>query len=306
MPPVPISSIILAILLQVGPNPLAGGMPGDELVRDRPSREALDGVKADINATSAWLETCFDQLEQDPARAHAMAQIRRSETSGADRVLANHCLGTAASELGLWDDARAAFAAARAETPDDETRTRARFAALAGNAALVSGDAAGALDLLTLAQRDARAAAAVPLEAIAATDRARALVTLGRGDEALAALDAATTLAPERSEGWLLKATLLRRLDRLVEAQTAIERAALLVPTNPDIGLEAGVIAVLAGRDDAARASWQSVIDLAPDAPAATIAKDYLAQIGDAQDTAPPALPPAPPPASAQPQEPQP
>ncbi len=239
-----------------------------------------------MNATSAWLQRCLDQLAEDPARAHTMAQIRRSETKGADRVLANHCLGTAASELGLWQDARTAFLAARDETPSDETRTRARFAALAGNAALAGGDAEGALDLLTQAQNDARAARSSPLEAIAAIDRARALVALSRGEDALGALEAATTLAPERAEGWLLKATLLRRLDRLSDAQTAIERAALLTPGDPDIGLEAGVIAILAGRDDAARASWQSVLALAPESPAAVTAKDYLAQLGPAGETA--------------------
>ena len=279
-------SIILALLLQVGPNPLAGGMGGDDLVRDRPPRPAA--AQDELNATSAWLESCLAQLEEDPARAHAMAQIRRSETKGTDRVLANHCLGTAASELGLWEDARTAFAAAREETPQDEARTRARFAALAGNAALASGDADGAVGLLTLAEDDARTAKSAPLEAIAATDRARALVGLGRGEEALAALDNATTLAPESPEGWLLKATLLRRLDRLAEAQTAIERAAALAPANADIGLEAGVIAVLGGRDAAARASWQSVIDLAPGSLAAATAKDYLAQIGSSSETAAP------------------
>lgn len=284
-------SLLLALLLQVGPNPMAGGMAGDDLMRDRPPR--ADGVKGDINATSAWLQTCLNQLAEDPARAHTMAQIRRSETKGADRVLANHCLGTAASELGLWQDARTAFLAARDETPSGETRTRARFAALAGNAALAGGDAEGALTLLTAAEADARTAGFAPLEAIAATDRARALVALSRGEDALGALEAATTLAPERAEGWLLKATLLRRLDRLPEAQTAIERAALLTPGDPDIGLEAGVIAILAGREDAARASWQSVLALAPESPAAATAKDYLAQLGQAGETVAPQEEPA-------------
>jgi tetratricopeptide (TPR) repeat protein len=288
-------SILLAIALQVGPNPLGGAMPNDDLVRDRPARTQSEPApeQADeepLNATSAWLAGCLAQLDEDPARAHAMAQIRRAETTGTDRVLANHCLGTAAAELGLWEDARAAFIAARAETPEAEPRTRARFAALAGNAALAGGDAAGAENLLTFAEADARAAKAVLLEAVAATDRARALVLLGRGDEALAALENATTLAPDRAEGWLLKATLLRRLDRLAEAQSAIERAAILAPgadgAGPEIGLEAGVIAVLGGRDAAARASWQSVIDLAPDSPAALTAKDYLAQLAPAGETA--------------------
>lgn len=286
-------SLLLALLLQVGPNPLAGGLPDDDLMRDRPPRP--EAAQDELNASSVWLDKCFDQLEQDPARAHTMAQIRRSETTGIDRVLANHCLGTASSELGLWDDARAAFIAAREETPADETRTRARFGTLAGNAALAGGDPDAALRLLTLAGTDAQDAGSAPLEALAAIDKARALVTLGRAEEALDALEAATTLAPERGEGWLLKATLLRRLERLGDAQTAIERAAALTPGDPQIGLEAGVIAVLAGREGAARQSWQSVVDLAPDSPLAAAAKDYLAQLGDAAETAPPATAPAPP-----------
>lgn len=287
-------SLILALLLQVGPNPLGGAIAGDELVRDRPARDAAPQVE--LNATSAWLEGCFNLLGEDAARAHTLAQIRRTETTGTDRVIANHCLGTASSELGLWDDARAAFIAAREETPAEETRTRARFAALAGNAALAGGDAAGALDLLTLAEIDAQAAADATLVALAAIDKARALVALGRGDEALAALDAATTLAPTRAEGWLLKATLLRRLGQLDAAQTAIERAVSVTPTDPEIGLEAGVIAVLAGRDDAARQSWQSVVALGP-GPAADTAQEYLAQLPPAEETSPPAPPSEEPPA---------
>jgi tetratricopeptide (TPR) repeat protein len=288
-------SLLLALLLQVGPDPLGGAMPTDDLVRNRPPRAEADGKTEQeiLNPTSAWLQSCLDQIGEDPARAHTMAQIRRSETTGADRVLANHCLGTAASELGLWDDARAAFIAAHDETPADETRARARFTLMAGNAALAGGDAAGAAGLLGQAEAEAHTAASTPLQALAAIDRARALVALGQEEDALAALEAATTLAPEGSEGWLLKATLLRRLERLGEAQTAIEAAARLAPTNPEIGLEAGVIAVLAGRDEAARQSWQSVIALQPESLAAATAKDYLAQLGPAPEAAPTEEPPA-------------
>ena len=281
--------LLLALLLQVGPDPMGGAMPSDDLVRDRPPRENV--VRADaqeqteqqiLNPTSAWLQSCLDQIGEDPARAHTMAQIRRGQTTGTDRVLANHCLGTAASALGLWDDARSAFLDARAETPADEIRARARFGMMAGNAALASGDTAGALGLLGEAEGEARTAGSAPLQALAAIDRARALVALGRGEEALAALETATSLAPESAEGWLLKATLLRRLERLEPAQTAIETAARLAPTNPDIGLEAGVIAVLGGRDAAARQSWQSVIELQPESLAAGAAKSYLEQLGPA------------------------
>lgn len=302
--------LLLALLLQVGPNPLAGGLPDDALVRERPARparsdtpgEAEGAAKAAINPTSAWLEDCFDQIAADPARAHAMAQIRREETRGADRVLANHCLGTAAAELGRWDEARAAFAAALGETPPGEPRLRARFGALSGNAALAAGDAEGALALLAAAEADARAGDDPLLEAIAATDRARALVALGRESEALGPLETATTRAPERGEGWLLRATLLRRLARLAEAQAAIEQAAVRSPGDPLVGLEAGVIAMLGGREAAARASWQSVLVLAADGPAAETARAYLAQLGPEGDNGPaPILPDSQPQKSPQP-----
>ena len=266
-------------------------MRGDDLVRDRPPRPGTEQEITD--PTSAWLQSCLDEIGTDAARAHTMAQIRRSQTSGTERVLANHCLGTAASELGLWDDARAAFMAAHDETPEAEIRARARFSMMAGNAALAGGDSEGAVALLEQAASEARSAAAAPLQALAAIDRARALVALDRQDEAMSALDEATMLVPESSEAWLLKATLLRRMNQLDAAQTAIETAAKLAPASQEIGLEAGVIAVLAGRDEAARQSWQSVIELSADSPAAKQAKDYLIQLGPAPAPANPQEPPA-------------
>jgi Flp pilus assembly protein TadD len=66
----------------------------------------------------------------------------------------------------------------------------------------------------------------------------------------------------------------------LEAAQTQIETAAGLDPRDPAIGLEAGVIAALAGHDEAARKSWDAVVALAPDSPEAKSARAYLAEIG--------------------------
>ncbi|AWW73340.1 hypothetical protein CD351_02740 [Erythrobacter sp. KY5] len=281
---------LLVLALQVGPNPNAGALPGvpDELL-NRPPRPGEESAAQ--SPESAWLAACLEQVTVDPARAHTLAQLRRNETTSTNRILANHCLGLAATELSLWNDAITAFKAARDETPDEEMSARARFGTMAGNAALASGDIGGARAILEAAKRDAQISASAELQSIAATDLARTLVELGESDAALAELETAITLSPDRAEGWLLKATLLRRLERLDEAQLAIERAGQIAPTDPQIGLEAGVIAVLAGRDEAARASWQSVIDIAPGDPAALSAQDYLSQLG-------------PPPTATSPQEP--
>ena len=95
--------------------------------------------------------------------------------------------------------------------------------------------------------------------------------------------------------------TLARRGKDLERAQRDIEVAAGLAAhgnlLGPQIGLEAGVIAVLAGHDSAARKSWNSVVAAAPDSEEARQAKDYLAQLGPETPGAPLDRP-APPPTS--------
>jgi Flp pilus assembly protein TadD len=119
-------------------------------------------------------------------------------------------------------------------------------------------------------------------------DRSRALVALGRNADAVTALQEAHRLAPEDAEGWLLSATLARRDKDLPRAQRDIEVAARLAPLDPAIGIEAGVIAVLDGRDEAARRSWESVVKAAPDSDEAKVAKGYLEQLGPAAAPVPP------------------
>ena len=117
-----------------------------------------------------------------------------------------------------------------------------------------------------------------------------ALVAQGKTADAAAALAEARRDAPQNPDGWLLSATLARRSGDLGAAQAQIETAAGLDPKNPQVGLEAGVIAALAGRDDAARKSWQSVIDTSPGTPEADTANAYIAEVG-AVPAAPPAAP---------------
>jgi len=217
------AAILPAILLaapQVGYNPSTIPLTdGHAELREREPRESEE---TPISPTAQWLSQCLDQLADDAARAHTIAQLQRNSTSGADRVVANHCLGLAASELSLWNDAVTAFSAARDEVPGDEMRAKARFGAMAGNAALAGGDLQSAERILLQARLDAATAASAPLQAITASDRARALVALSREEEALSELRLATSLLPDEAPNWLLYATLLRRLDRLDEAQVAI------------------------------------------------------------------------------------
>jgi tetratricopeptide (TPR) repeat protein len=180
-----------------------------------------------------------------------------------------------------WNAAERTFLAARdAELASNRFR-RAQLATMAGNAALADGRADAALIALALAASDAAAADDAALRSIVETDRARALVAQGSQGEAEAVLAAARTLDAQNALAWLLSATLARRLGKLDEAQAFIETAAALSPDYPEVGLEAGVIAMLQGRREAAEASWRSVVAVESGSEAAATARGYLAQLAE-------------------------
>lgn len=271
-----LTAVILPLLLQVGPNPsltLPPAVP-DELVEQRRIRRERQAAPLAIVGDDP-VQTCAARAEADPAGAADNARALVARTSGIDRALASHCLALALSAQELWPDAAQALAAARAALPAGNASYAARLALAEGSAHLAAGDAAAALAALGSAPMvdDPQLASAI------AVDRSRALVALGDDGRAATALDEARSADPDNHEAWLLSATLSRRMGQLDRAQQQIERAAILRPSGPEIGLEAGVIAALAGRDDIALRSWRSVIETAPGTPSALTAADYIAQL---------------------------
>lgn len=268
----PLSLLLLPLLAQVGPS---GALPQAPLP-DRHSKSA-PAVTAQPNR----LKDCLDLAMLRPADAIEVAEVWLAEAkSMTDRAGAKQCKALALTRIEGWSEAGALFLSARDDTPAHENGERARLGAMGGNALIVSGDMPGALAALDLARADANAAGDSKLGGVIQIDRARALVALDRSDDAAAALKEAREAVPANASAWLLSATLSRRMGKLGEAQAQIERAAELMPIDPEVGLEAGVIAVLSGRDEAARKSWQSVLKAAPGSPAAKTAQLYLDQLG--------------------------
>ncbi|MBL8658056.1 MAG: hypothetical protein JNJ92_11975 [Altererythrobacter sp.] len=265
------------IMMQAGIDPTAGQAPGiPEELRNRPPRGADGGARASgrVQPPPA-IATCLSTAQDDPAKARAMAEEWVARTTGGQRATGRHCLGVAAGNAGDWPTASAAFLAAREDA--SEPHFRARMGALAGTALLAQnkpGDALAALDSARVeAGGDAMLAGEI------AQERAIALVALKRPSEAMAALTEARGLSPADANAWLLSATLSRRQGDLAAAQQHIERAAALEPREPAIGLEAGVIAALSGREAAARQSFESVIAAAPNSEQAATARGYLEQL---------------------------
>ena len=227
------------------------------------------------------LSECLGLAMTRPADAIEVAEswLAKAKTAQ-ERAGANQCHALALTGIGGWAEAVPLFLAAREYTRDTKADERARLAALAGNARLAASDPAGALTALELAREDSAQGSDSKLRSAIQVDRASALVALNRAGEAATALADARSADPANAEAWLLSATLSRRQGNLAAAQAQIEKAAALLPVDPEIGLEAGVIAMLLGHEEAARKSWQSVISAASGSDAAKTAQGYIDQLG--------------------------
>lgn len=269
------------LIMQVGPNPSIGAIPDapDELA-NRPQRETAEVIETAPSPRSEYLSRCLALTTSEPEEALDFAQAWRVQVeSDLELAQSAHCLGLGLVRLERYEEARTIFETASAEAPETLPAYRARLAAMAGNAALADDKPATAEPLFAQAITHAAAAGDGALAASLHVDRARALVAAGRQEDAAQALASARAEDPANARAWLLSATLSRRLERLGEAQQQIERAAEIDPRNPAIGLEAGVIAALSGRDADARRSFESVLLVAPDGTEADRARAYLEQL---------------------------
>jgi tetratricopeptide (TPR) repeat protein len=283
----PLSLLLLPLIAQASAlnGPSVGNTMGLPLI-DRPAdaRPRHHGVVFDFPTPPSHLKSCLDTADRDPVAGAQAARdwLRNVAKDGALSATAEPqlCLGAALIVAEDWVGAEQAFTTGRNAAAASDLVLRGQLAGMAGNAALAQGAADRALPMLDMGHADALAAGNSGLAGGIAIDRARALVALKRPAEAATALAEARTALPNDAQGWLLSATLSRRMNALPEAQRQIETAAQLAPADPEIGLEAGVIAMLSGREDAARKSWASVTKTAPDTDAGKRAAAYLAQIG--------------------------
>jgi tetratricopeptide (TPR) repeat protein len=278
----PLVFATLALLLaQVGP---FAGVPDKstqippEMREQRAADETAREVP-DVPAASPKLRECLVAVRTDADKAVKPTEAWFAKAKGPEKAEAAQCLGLAYSRIDRWDEARTVLLVGLDAADRDDHGQRARLGAMAGNAALADGDAEAALPVLAAARQEALDAGAKVQAGDIDIDRARSLVMLDQEDEAADALAEARELAPQNPHSWLFSAALSRRQGKLAEAQAQIEKADELLPTDPEVGLEAGRIAMLAGREDAARKSWQSVVAADPDSDAAATARRYLSQI---------------------------
>lgn len=274
--------------------------PGDTV----PATQSGVAAPAPQRAGPSRYDLCIAAGKQDLPAAISAARKWLADTPSAapspERGAASLCLAELLAQQGDYAGAQSAFAESAQQVPQSDRKAPFARDAYLGSVALAGGQYEIALRFLdaALAEPPSKTPTAEENAARGAVqiDRSRALVAQNRLPEASGALEDAHRLAPNDPEGWLLSATLARRGKDLERAQRDIEVAATLAthgdPLAGQIGLEAGVIAMLSGREEAARKSWDSVVALAPDSPEATTAKGYLDQIGPAPTSSAPAAPP--------------
>jgi tetratricopeptide (TPR) repeat protein len=219
-------------------------------------------------------ERCAALAETSPAAAIDEAGTWRLRGGGA---LARQCEGLAFVTQKRWEPAVIAFEAAARLADRAADGRAATLWVQAGNAALAGGNAEKARAMLD----SAIARATLSGEALgeAHLDRARARAALGDLKGARGDLDQTAKLVPADPLGWLLSATLARKMNDLPRARADIAEAARRAPDDPSVALEAGNIAVLSGNDAAARIAWAAAVKLQPDGPVGKAAADSLARL---------------------------
>ena len=234
----------------------------------------LAAEAASVSPQQARFEACATLAETDPTRALDEASNWRLAGGG---VLARQCEGLAYVTQKRWLPATVAFEAAAREADVKADGRAAILWVQAGNAALAGNDPAKAVTYFD----GALARGQLTGEALgeAHLDRARARAALGNLKGARADLDLATKNVPADPLGWLLSATLARKMGDLPRAQNDIAEAANRSPDDASVALEAGNIAILSGRDDAARTAWEATIKLSPNSPSAKSATESLARL---------------------------
>ena len=225
---------------------------------------------------------CLALAQSAPGRAIESAQAWRIENGG---MAALHCLALAQFARKDYASAFNSFDAAVKASQRAGDGQVVILLSQAAYAALLAGQPEVALGFLGRAIGSGGAAAATGSDATAITPqveatlrvtRAETLVELKRDKDAAADLARATALFPDVADGWLLQATLARRMGALSLAETAILQAAQRTPDNAEVQYEAGNIAAARGEIGLAKTAWTAAAAAEPESMAGQAAAKAL------------------------------
>jgi tetratricopeptide (TPR) repeat protein len=245
---------------------------------------AMPAAIAPMAGDRSHYGACLALVKSDTDRAIENAQSWRIEGGG---VPALHCLALAQFQRQQYPEALKSYESAATASEAAHDGQAVTLWSQGADAAMIANQPATAVRFLGRAIGDGKGngAGGITLspraEAALRVTRAEALVDLKRNAEAATDLDTATKADPETPYGWLLKATLARRMGDFKTAETAILLAAQREPESADVQYEAGNIAAAQGNDQLARTAWLAAARAEPDSPAGIAASKALTQSSD-------------------------
>ena len=210
-------------------------------------------------------EDCILTARRIPAEAleEALAWARES---GA--MPARHCLALAFAGLGEYDKAGAGLETLAGEA--GPLATRIALWRQAGNVWLAADKPDRALAAFE------KASGLAPEDPDLMVEQARARAAAGDLWGAVDDLGRALERAPDAVEALVLRAAAYRRLDVPELSGDDLARALGLAPKRADAYLERGLLKQDRGDQAGARADFAKVIELAPDSPAAKLARTHM------------------------------
>lgn len=211
----------------------------------------------------AHYRLCLAAAANNPAGALADAESWARDGGG---VPAEHCAAVALVGLKRYAEAGARLDRVAADRRVPDAAFRAQLFDQAGNAWLLAGDGAKAIQSLS---------AALALsggDADLFADLARAQAMRRNWPEVVADLNAALKLSPHRPDLLVLRASARRVLRRFAEAKADIDEALKIKPGDGDALVERGLLRRQLGDIGGARRDFQAALKTG----AASAAKDNL------------------------------
>jgi tetratricopeptide (TPR) repeat protein len=217
---------------------------------------------------SAHYRECLNAASSsNPAFALGDAEAWTKSGGG---IPARHCAALALVSLKRYAEAGTRLDKLAADRAVPDVAFRAELFDQAGNAWLLAGDGAKAVQsfsaALTLSADDADLFA----------DLARAQAMRKDWHEADLDLNAALQLQPRRADLLVLRASARRALKRYGDARADIAAALKLKPNDPDALVESGLLRRQVGDIGGAQRDFAAVIKAAPNGAAAAEAKENL------------------------------
>jgi tetratricopeptide (TPR) repeat protein len=240
-------------------------------------------------------EACLTRAAKQPEPAYEDAMSWKAEGGGPP---ADHCAAVALTGMKKYADAGERLDKLGENPALGDATMRAEVLAQAGNAWLLAGRPAQAVQSFNASL------SFVPGDADTLVDRARASALLGRWPAAEQDLSAALLSNPSLVEALVLRASARRAQGNWPGAEGDATKAILLEPNSLEALVELGLIRAGKGDLRGAREAFLAVLAKDPKSPAADSARDAIAKLDVRPPRQPRILPNSPAPAKSAPAKP--